>query len=433
MECCLVHAVCWRGLLPAQTTFAELEAIWELSCYATAYHPAARIFTGPYPVAPQTTVQACFARDDLPKFRSQDGSALVLTVMPSFSGGGAKDDKIQLAKSRIAKACLEQGVTLPDVNRIGAQLTQQVPLAKLVQALDAQPQAEQWLQLQALMQAHGIKAPTAAEVSSRLAQKVQSQLSKKNLFQQTLTAEDFSLCGGFFVNEDGTPTNVLTKLVPGACGIILLDKPVAEEVIRSMTHSQQDELAVLTLGHECPHPASCCKALRFPAQASSSEGQVLLAGCIHNLGARKVTATMREGPAVNVTAMVQCSFHSFSDEFTTSPTWQDVTASPVKVLTDLFRQSGVPLPSVQPWARSFTYKGKPSTPGQCDAVQFNAMIFKDQLRQVLRASGHHGVYVVPRDDQGQLLPGWSVVWLSGSKRWGFLSRSGLSGPVTDLA
>ena len=275
VECCLVHAVCWRGLLPAQTTFAELEAIWELSCYATACHPAARIFTGPYPVAPQTTVQACFARDDLPKFRSRDGSALVLTVMPSFSGGGAKDDKIQLAKSRIAKACLEQGFTLPDVNRVGAQLTQQVPLA------------------------------------SRLAQKVQSQVRKKNLFQQTLTAEDFSLCGGFFVNEDGTPTNVLTKLVPGACGIILLDKPVAEEVIRNMTHSQQDELAVLTLGHECPHPASCCKALRFPAQASSSEGQVLLAGCIHNLGARKVTATMREGPAVNVTAMVQCSFHSF--------------------------------------------------------------------------------------------------------------------------
>ena len=116
-----------------------------------------------------------------------------------------------------------------------------------------------------------------------------------------------------------------------------------------------------------------------------------------------------------------------------------MTASPVKVLTDLFRQSGVPLPSVQPWARSFRYKAKPSTPGQCDAVQFNAMIPKDQLRQVLRASGHHGVYVVPRDDQGQLLPGWSVVWLSGSKAdiarlaLGFLSRSGLSGPVTDLA
>ena len=335
--------------------------------------------------------------------------------MPSFSGGGAKDDKVQVAKSRIAQACLEQGYTLPEVNKIGAQLVQQVPLAKITSALDAKPPAEQWLQLQAIMQAQGIKEPAAGEVSTRLAHQVQSHARRKQLFQQSLSAESFSLCGGFFVNSDGTSTAVLTKIVPGACGIILLDRPVAEDVIRNMANQPQDELAVLSLGHQCPHPSTCDRVLRFPAQALGSEGQVLLQGCLHNLGARRVSIKLREGPSVSITSMVQCSFHAYSDEFSISPTWSDVTASPAKVLMDLFKQSGVLLLPVQPWARSFRFKGKPSTPAQCDAVQFNAMIPKDCLEKVLKSSGHHGVYVVPRHDQGQLMKGWSVVWLNGTQ------------------
>ena len=262
------------------------------------------------------------------------------------------------------------------------------------------------------MEAQGIQPPAAGDLSARLAHKVHSQARRKQLFQRTLSGEQFSLSGGFFVNDNGTATTILQKMIPNACGIILLDKPVAEDIILNLKHRPHDELAVLCLGHECPHPSSCSQTLRFPAMASGSDGQVLLAGCLRNLGGRAVSTAVKDGPPIDLSALVQCSFHAYQDDWHESPSWSEVTASPVKVLIDQFKQGGV---SLQPWARSFRLKGRSAVPSTCDAVQFNAMIPKNALPQVLKASGHQGVYVVPRDNKGQLLAGWSVVWLPGSK------------------
>ena len=85
---------------------------------------------------------------------------------------------------------------------------------------------------------------------------------------------------------------------------------------------------------------------------------------------------------------------------------------------------GLQLATAQPWARSFRSKGKPSAPALSDQVQFNAMIPKDQLHQALKASGHNCIYLVPRDDQGQISQGWSIIWLTGCKA--DLARTALS-------
>ena len=112
------------------------------------------------------SLQQCVAENG-PKVQvARPSQALILTVMPACSGGGAKDDKTQVVKARIAQACLEQGYSLPQVNKIGTQLVQHAPVPKLLAALDAHPSTEMWMQLQALMQAQGIKQPVSGKVSA---------------------------------------------------------------------------------------------------------------------------------------------------------------------------------------------------------------------------------------------------------------------------
>ena len=131
VEVYVIHALCWKGALPAQCTVAEMEAVWDLASYAASCHPAARVFSGPFPLPSHMTLRQCATSAEVKVFRTRYTSTFVLTIMPSCSGGGAKDDKVQVAKTRVAQVCLEQGYSLPEINKIGAQLVQQVPMAKI--------------------------------------------------------------------------------------------------------------------------------------------------------------------------------------------------------------------------------------------------------------------------------------------------------------
>ena len=349
----------WTGSLPDQLTFAQLEHMWVTACQAFGLSPAARIFSGPCQVQQDVTLGAFAIQASHKAFR-RSAANLLLTVVPFWQGGGAKDDKLQNLKAKLAQACLEQGYTLTEVNRASALLTQQVPHNKLQQALDARPAAEQWQQLKALLQAHGVAEPAQGEVSARIAQRVQAQVRKKSLFQDTPKAANFSLASGFFLNADGSHATILRRIAPNTSGVVLLDREVAESVIRDYSQECPHELAIVSIGHQCPHKASCSQAVHFPAYALGADGQGhdLLAGCVHNLGGRKITTSVRNVDAVDIASTTPCTFQAFADEWDASPSWQEVTNSPVKLLLSDFRQSGVPLNTVQPWGRTFKCQGR---------------------------------------------------------------------------
>ena len=89
--------------------------------------------------------------------------------------------------------------------------------------------------------------------------------------------------------------------------------------------------------------------------------------------------------------------------------------SPVKTVVELFRGSGVQQALSNPWGRSFRSNGRPSQPHSADTYQFFAKVLRADLKPVLQQSGFNRVYVVLRGWDRQLLPGWSVVWLSGQR------------------
>ena len=262
VEVQIQNTTLWTGSLPAAAAFDDLEQAWRSACKVTVQGPDARVFSGPFPVAPATVLGATRHAHQGPFMHRKATGRLVLTIMPSCTGGGAKEDRLQTLRSRLAQAYLQQGYSLQELNVVVDQMTKQVAHSKLQHALEARPATEQWLQLQSVMQAHGIQEPHQGALVSRVAHKVQAQVKRRQLFQDKLCAESFSLAGGFFTNADGSPATILKQLMPNTSGVILLDHHTAKDVLQDMANQVPDELGLVCLGHECPHPATCSKRLQ---------------------------------------------------------------------------------------------------------------------------------------------------------------------------
>ena len=415
VEVQVVATTVWEGLLPDATLPQQIEQWWAEASHQVGIHPAARCYSGAFSLQPFEPLSALLCQPGPGRIIRRRTSALLLTVMPAFHGGGAKEDKKQTAQAQTAQLCLSNGYTLQEANQVTAQLAQQVGQQQLSKALDSANAQMQWERIQELLQTAGIKCPPVKEVSARVTRRVAAQARKRQLFAPVPKAADFSIAGGFFLNQDGTEATVLRTLAPGTSGIILLDADTASNAIQDLGSVGPDEYAILSLGHTCPDPSSCERRLKFPACARGDDAHVLLMGCLHNLAERKITVCVKRVPEVHVAETVVCAFSSHQDEWPDQEAWDNLVSSPVKTILEQFRQDGDASMIRQPWGRIFKLDGKITAPSHCNFVQFQAHVPSESLPSLLRLSGHRRAYIVPRDAEGQLLPGWAVVWVSQHK------------------
>ena len=68
-----------------------------------------------------------------------------------------------------------------------------------------------------------------------------------------------------------------------------------------------------------------------------------------------------------------------------------------------------------PWGRSHRPQAESGMGKLCATLQFHARVCKSQLSDLLRKSGYNKVYVTPKSWIGELLPGYSVVWVQASR------------------
>ena len=411
----VVATTIWTGALPVDTLPEQLEDWRATASVCVGLDPNSRLYSGAYALPckqPLREVSHCTGLGQIVRRRTGN---LLLSLMPALYGGGTKTDKRQTAESQLAQLCLANGFTLDDATRTTAQLVQQVGQQKVCRALEVASRAQQWDQVLGLIQSSGIRAPAPSEVAARVTRRVNAHVKRRQQFASAPKAADFMLAGNFFLNQDGSEAAVLKSLAPRSSGVILLDCPEAMTAISDLAPFGPDEFGVVCLGHQCPHESSCQQKLRFPATARGDDGHVLLMGCFHNLGERKLIISTKQVDEVDVPETVSCTFAAFSDEWPDEASWKALVASPVRTILDLFRQDGVSMTVMRPWGRMFKLDGKVTSPVHANTVQFQAHVAKDSLDLLLRLSGHTQAYVIPKDAEGQILPGWAVVWGSASK------------------
>ena len=404
----------WIGGLPADITFEDILDLWVLAGQRLLPPAPARVYSGPKPIALDMSLSQARLGPLPPGFCTKGGRLLV-SLMPETRGGGAKDQKYKDAQTGLAALLLERGLSLPEVTTTVDQLLSQAGAARVQRVLDLLDSGNQWFQLQALAKQFNVLLPETQPRTTRAAANVLHEANRRaQLRPPQLQASDFQLTPGYFRNADGSPAKVLAKLLPGASGVQLSDAAEAAKLIADFARSCVDELGVVVLGHRCPHPDSCEGSLGVPA-ATAQGDKVILHACWHNLGQRKLTAGCDNDAQVKPPEAVCACVSVFQDEIGSKPAWQLFTTNPVRAVVERLKASDSTVSLEAPWGRSYRQDSKPSSPDECTSLQFHCRVQRAGLLALLRLSGHNHVYVTPKTWTNEVLPGFSIIWLSSDR------------------
>ena len=399
----------WQGLLPDNFQVDLLMDWWsELTGHQTTTG-SCRLLSGPHVLPAGTTCDGLRSRRQGRGFIRRDG-ALLLNIHPSLSGGGVKDENKQWCMARFATLCLAQGVDLNTATTFVEATVQAAGVAKVTSFLKLAGDQQQWDAIVQFASSRDIPVPALTNKHARAEARSKKAAQRTRQQQRQITAADVSVEEGFFVNADGSSCTVLESLAPGSSGIHVTDAAQAPELLRALSGIQPDELGILILGHGCPPGTQGCQPLSFPATTGCPPSKILVAGCLHNVGGKKITCRHAAQADIQVSENCCCQFFLHQDEFEPDM-WQQITAAPVRAASDIFAQAGHSKPFHAPWARTFQSRGRASTPQLADTVSFHARIDPAEIDQTLRLSGHNRVYALPKTWSRQPHPDYSILWL----------------------
>ncbi|CAE7526688.1 unnamed protein product, partial [Symbiodinium sp. CCMP2456] len=324
VELQVVARRCWQGYLPGHFCIDDLGDWWRDASEACGLPPDVRVFSGPHPLLPATSVHQ--ARQDAKGVVVRRTGALLLTLHPSCVGGGVK-----------ATTNFVDDVS----NHTGAN--------KLFQTLSSGSEGSRWQQVVDFARRANVSLPVQTNQVAKAEVRARRQATRKKQDQRScIRASEVSIAPGFFQNEDGTDASILESLKPGATGVLLTDGPQAVELLHTMQGVQPDELALLVLGHECPCPADGCRSLSFPATGRHCGSPLLLAGCLHNLGGKKVLPQKQQNIDVELPDVVCCTFVVYADDCDPEQ-WKGFAASPVKSVVTAFAGCATDKALSEPW------------------------------------------------------------------------------------
>ena len=403
----------WFGHLPAALSFQDLSELWSQATTALGVPQPHRMYSGPRFLQEDLTLEAAATGPSPPGFLNSGGWLLV-TIMPETRGGGAKDAKFRAAQKGLAQLLLDRGVPLNPATGIVDKLLGAAGVARVQRALDLTEATNRWLQLLDLARQFSVEIPESSPSTDKAFASTAAEATRRRAKPDSrVRAADFVLLPGFFKNADGTVATVLKQLMPGASGVFLCDGAEAPRLLSTWAGTCSDELGLVVLGHSCPDAATCQGRCGAPASTLSGD-QVLLHACWHNLGRSSLQIKCDNDASIALPEAACVCVTVHKDEFS-SQEWQSLTTNPVRAVADRLRSRGSTVVLEFPWGRSFRKDNKPGAPSDCSSVQFHCRIQNSDLLQLLRASGHSGVYITPKTWQGEIAKGYAIVWTTGDQ------------------
>ena len=400
----------WRGKLSGCIKFGEILHDWQHVRRNLGFIASARVGSGPNWPSQDVTLHEAMLNPDVQAFVSRTGHLLV-TIFPETRGGGAKDEQYTTCQTRLAKEFLEHGASLNDSSAVVDRLLPQAGLARIQRALALTNAENRWQQILQLCRQFEVTVPPTGARMQQAQQRVKAKAKSRAQAQQlNVKALAFRLQEGYFFNADNSPACLLQQLLPGSSGVILLDP---EDAVPHLQMRVMDELAVLILGHACPHAETCSGPVTVPAVNSLTE-PVLLRACMHQLGDRKIGFKCKHSAEVQTEEAICCAFAAFQDDWT-EVEWSTLKSNPVRTTLEVWRKGGVDMPFTSPWGRSYREHHDSSSSTSCAQLQFHARVSKAHLSSMLQKSGFNHIYVTPKSWVGQVLHGYAIVWVPAPK------------------
>ena len=158
----------WTGTLPGHLTFQDVLDVWHSSHQVALAPLRARVYTGPHRVEPSFGLCHSLHDPAVKVSRARRGH-LRVALMPEVRGGGAKDVKYRQSQTALAKALMDQGLSLQDTTTITDKLMPIAGLARVTKLFELSNADQRWSEIQALCERYGIALPPENDRLTRVA------------------------------------------------------------------------------------------------------------------------------------------------------------------------------------------------------------------------------------------------------------------------
>eukprot|EP00434_Breviolum_minutum_P020019 symbB.v1.2.017661.t1/scaffold1378.1/size122548/5 len=339
---------------------------------------------------------------------------IVLHLVPHLHGGGpgSKNQQRMMQQTALASVLLEHGYALPWTTKTCDTLLAKFSLAK-IQSITAKPMGGEKLKLiHQLCQEADISIPDIAKPSSRVAAAGTpwSNSKKTKRSQIQLDPKDFTICQGFFLNEDGTAAVQLHELRPQSSGVVLASSLQAQSWIREGQLISSDELGLLILG-KVPETTLPFTEVTFPCK-SSNDQMVLLTAKLIQLGSKSIGFLKGSDKKIDSESCALLAITICKEDWDPE-SWNDALHNTQSFLRRCFAQENQSEFVLAMWGRSLRNEKAPASPAQAQTIQMHATALENKLDSLLKQSGFNKLYLTPKLQNGDPNPDFRIMWING--------------------
>lgn len=387
----------WKGHLSRQLPLACIANLLTIAVFTLStsqpYNQFRFINFGKY--RPNECLVGDF--DVSPKYQ-----ATVFNLIRGMSGGGPGGVKTGMRlhiKNSIAGTLLQEGYALPWVSETlervieGDRVKMYGPIAEMP------PGPNRLKQLLVLLTQHGCDIPKQPNKHASMAK------HQHKAKRQTVVAPDpscYHVLEGYLFNEDGTEAKPINTLTASTTGFMFATPAQAVPWLESNPIAK-DELALVVIGELTQQTSLAHSKQTIPC--CDNQGRTVLMSCtLVQLGEKSIATKKFTNPVVPEHKVAIISITLWKEDW--EGQWDQVATNPGSVIRQQFGDSLLAL-----WGKSYRKGKQPSSPMACTSIQFHATVQESDLPAVLAHSGCKGLWLVPKNTQGQISGDWKLIWL----------------------
>eukprot|EP00438_Fugacium_kawagutii_P022963 Skav236005 [mRNA] locus=scaffold1815:51822:53870:- [translate_table: standard] len=314
-------------------------------------------------------------------------------------GGGKVENAEMLTKVKndVARLLLSLGCDLSETTAFVGKLVDQAGVSAMQSISNLPTSHLKFEAVQKLANTLNMKVPSMQQIKNQRKKNVDKKAGAKQISQKQIFAAQYRIQEGFMTNEDGTPSKPCSVLRKGASGIMLMDAAEAHSWTDASVKLSQDELTLLVIG-SCYHCQKSGKARVSVPVYDDDNRPAVLSCCRHDLGNKIASINQPKDVAISVEETTIIAITAFQDE-APEELWKQIVQSPVRASISELGNMGFPqqLPC-PPWGRSWRLGTAPSTPELASSVQYHVRVSSKGLKDLLKISGHKGIYLTPKTD-----------------------------------
>lgn len=287
---------------------------------------------------------------------------ITLHLAAATSGGGGKTQLKQIQQSALATALLDHGFSLSWTTATVDTLIARHQLSTLQQITNKPSGGARINAVLQLIQESGIEIPATEKAQSHQSQPgAPWNKTKRAKTDLKLPApEDYVLVDGFFSNQDGSSSTILSALRPQASGICLMSETQAQAWIKDPHKLSSDELGVLIIGQPAVPSHHSPTHVVFPCR--NREGNmVLMSGTLLQLGAKNVIAKRGEPDTITSQKCRLFAVTLHKQDFPVAE-WSETTRNPQQVIRTILSQDSLQEYLHAMWGRSLRQGRAPANP-----------------------------------------------------------------------